>query len=71
MQNLIVLLLAMTASGAIGFYLARERYMVSDGAKRRMANSASRLRRRVRDAEDASKRLKVKRGQVQRPQRTK
>jgi hypothetical protein len=67
MQNLVVLLLAMTASGAIGFYLARERYRVSDDTKRSIGINASRMRRRARDAEEATKRLKAERNRLGRP----
>lgn len=59
MQNLIVLFLAMAASGAIGFFVARERY----GRRNRqqlqvLGAEIGRMRRRARTAEDLSKRIR-------------
>lgn len=66
MQNLIVLFLAMAASGAIGYFLARERYgNHSDKQLHVLGSEIRRMRRRARTAEETSARVKVERDRKQ------
>lgn len=67
MQNLIVLFLAMAASGTIGFLLARERYgSQRDSQLHILGSEIRRMRRRAQSAEAASNRMKVERDRIQR-----
>ncbi|SFR33213.1 hypothetical protein [Litoreibacter janthinus] len=67
MFNFTVLLLAMLASGAIGFYLARERYLgQSDRQLHVLGSEIRRMRRRAHDAEAQTARMKVERDRMHR-----
>lgn len=67
MQNLIVLLLAMLASGAIGFYVARERY--GRGHSKTQGLGIRRVQRRAREAETQAAKLKFERDRLHRARR--
>ena len=60
MLNFLILLFAMSASGAIGFYLARERYL-GDGKRevRALGAELAKLRRRSQSADAQTARLKT------------
>lgn len=66
MQNFIVLVLAMMASGAIGFYLARDRYLGrNDKQLHVLGSEIKRMRRRARDVEAQNMRLKTENDRAQ------
>lgn len=65
MLNFIIVLLAMLASGAIGFFLARDRYLgQSDQQLHVLGSEIRRMRRRARDAEAESARSKIERDRM-------
>lgn len=67
MLNFLILLFAMSASGAIGFYLARDRYLGQSKKQLRVLGSEIlRMRRRTRDAEAQSARFKSERDRMRR-----
>ncbi|SHF30464.1 hypothetical protein SAMN05444273_10568 [Litoreibacter ascidiaceicola] len=67
MLNFLILLFAMTASGAIGYFLARDRYLgQSDKQLRVLGSEVLRMRRRTRDAEAQSARSKFERDKMKR-----
>jgi len=66
MQNVIVLFLAMSASGLIGFYIARERYGGRiDQQLQVLGHEMRRMRRRARNAEAQSGKLRIERDRLQ------
>jgi hypothetical protein len=70
MLNFLILLFAMSASGAIGFYLARERYTEeSDKQLHVLGSELLRMRRRTRDAEAQSTRFKSERDRMKKAAR--
>ncbi|RLJ41100.1 hypothetical protein BCF46_2888 [Litoreibacter meonggei] len=65
MLNFLILLFAMSASGAIGFYLARDRYLDQRNKQLHVLGSEIlRMRRRTRDAEAQSARFKSERDRI-------
>jgi len=66
MQNVIVLFLAMSASGLIGFYIARERYGGRvEQQLHVLGHEIRRMRRRARNAEAKSGKLRIERDRLQ------
>ena len=65
MLNFLILLFAMGASGAIGFYLARDRYLGQRNKQLHVLGSEiMRMRRRTHDAEAQSARFKSERDRM-------